>query len=173
MNLAMIDSEAYEVDGVFYGGGRNSFHIGFYDGTAEVFALVFDPNVDEDEPDSEINPNDSWNVSASSGGIKSTASMAVVEAALYSLTISLTPNGANLDYAFSLTSNTSGSSSGTLNGLGSAAISQMRIGIDPLAGEYGTNHLVFDGITAAVPEPSSLLLLGAAAGTIALRRRRI
>jgi hypothetical protein len=172
LNFAMIDSKSFEFGGAFFGGERNSFQVGFYDGVYEVFSLVFDPNVDPDEPNAELNPNDTWNVSASSGGIKSTASMAILESQVYGLKLSLVPNGANLDYRFSLTGNNTLSSSGSLGGLAMAEINELRVGIDPLGDQYGTNHLVFEGATEVIPEPSSLFLLAAAAGGMALRRRR-
>jgi hypothetical protein len=172
MRLAINDSEAFEIDGDFFGAERNSFQVGFFDGDAEIFSLFFDPNVDPDEPNAQLNPNDSWNVSASSGGIKSSASMAVLESQLYLLNITLTPNGSNLDYFFSLASTNTLSSSGSLSGLAGASIDEMRVGIEPKNGEYGTNHIIFEGVTAAIPEPSSFLLLTLAAGGLALRRRR-
>jgi len=172
MRMAIIDSDPFEFDGEFYGAERNSFEVGFYDGNNQIFALIFDPNVDFDEPDPLSNQFDTWNVSASSGGIKSTASMAILETQLYTLNVSLTPNGVNLDYFFSLSSTNTLSSGGSLGGLAGFEIDELRIGISPVNGEYGTNHLVFEGVAAAIPEASSFLLLAMAAGGMALRRRR-
>lgn len=175
MNLAIVDSDyGFVIDDITYGEERNTFRVGFFGSdSSEIFALVFDPNAG-----TESGSNTSWNVSASSGGIKSTATMAILESQLYGLTVSLTPNGADLDYAFSLASDlNTANSSGSLTGLASSAINELRVGIDPLNGpngdQYGTNHIVFDGVVAAIPEPSSLLLLAAAAGGMAFRRRRI
>ncbi|MEX1114025.1 MAG: PEP-CTERM sorting domain-containing protein [Akkermansiaceae bacterium] len=174
MNFGIIDSEGFQVDvgGPFFGRERNSFQIAFHNGSAEIFALVFDPN-----PNVGTNPedslNDTWNISASSGGVKSTASMAIFESQFTALAVSLTTNGSNLDYMFSLTSGNTANSSGTFAGLGGFTVDEMRIGIAPESGQYGTNFLYFDGIVAAVPEPSSVFLLAAAAGGLAFRRRRI
>lgn len=178
MNLSIVDSDGFDIDGTIYGEERNTFRVGFFgsgnnSNPYEIFALVFDPN-----PGTESGSNTSWNVSASSGGIKSTAAMAILESQLYGLTVSLTPNGADLDYAFSLATDlNTANSNGSLTGLSSAAINELRVGIDPLNGpngdQYGTNHIVFEGVVAAIPEPSSLMLLAAAAGGMAFRRRRI
>jgi hypothetical protein len=172
MRLDIIDSDPFEFEGDLYGAARNSFEVGFYNGGNQVFALIFDPNVDLEEPDPLINQFDTWNVSASSGGVKSSASMAIFESQLYTMNLTLTPNGADLDYFFSLSSDNALTSSGTLSGLAGFSVDQLRIGITPESGEYGTNHLVFEGIAVAIPEPSSFLLLTLAAGGMALRRRR-
>jgi hypothetical protein len=175
MNFALLDSVGYtdpdDANSPIYGLERNPFEIGFYNGNTEVFSLVFDPNPG---PDSEENPDDTWNVSISSRGVKSLQpSMAIFETQLYALNLSLTPNDSDLNYWFSLTSTNTMSSSGILSGIGGDQITEMRIGIDPdpTSGFYGTNLLVFEGITA-VPEPSSVLLLGSAAACFVLRRRR-
>lgn len=168
MNFALFDSLDFQPE-------RNSFQVGFYDEGSEIFSLVFDPNVDSEEPNALINSNDTWNVSASSGGIKTSASMAVLESQVYGLTISLTPSGSDLDYAFTLTSGNAVSTSGTFSNLDNYAINELRIGIDPTIGNdptLGSNLLVFEGIVAAIPEPSSLFLFALAAGGIAIRRRR-
>lgn len=172
MRLAINDSDPFEFEGDLYGAARNSFEVGFYNGGNQIFSLIFDPNVDPDEPNPLVNEFDTWNVSASSGGVKSSASMAIFESQLYTMNLTLTPNGADIDYFFSLSSDNTPSSSGTLAGLAGFSLDQLRIGITPESGEYGTNHLVFEGIAVAVPEPSSFLLLTMAVGGMALRRRR-
>jgi len=59
-----------------------------------------------------------------------------------------------------------------LTGLASQSIAQLQIGIMETNGAFGTNHLVFEGITAAIPEPSSLMVFGIAGVCLTLRRRR-
>jgi hypothetical protein len=183
MNFGIVDSLGF-IDGVsgeLVGTERNSFQIAFHNGSAEIFALVFDPNPpDPSDPDF-----DSWNVSASSNGVKGAPRMAIYEtlnSPVTSLAVSLTTNGANLDYMFSLDGVNAG---GTFAGLGNFTVGEMRIGIDPALeifengggdpkiDQYGDNYLYFDGIVAAIPEPSSVFLLAAATGCMAFRRRRI
>lgn len=177
MNFAIVDSDAYFGAGI--GTERNSFRIGFKNAGSEVFGLVFTP---EFEGDALLNPADTWSVTASSGGIlrSSTngsgilvnATSAIIEAGPYNLSLSLLPDGADLKYKFTMSSVINAQSfTGKLPGF-TGAIDSLEIGIDPVAGQYGTNHLAFNGIVAIVPEPSSVLLVGVALGGFALRRRR-
>jgi hypothetical protein len=171
MRFALNDSEGFYLDGdpTLYGGQRNSFRISFYDAAYEVFALVFDPNPN---PTALTDTNDSWNVSSSSGGVQTSPTMAVFQDQLYTLNLSLLPRSGNLNYFYSLSSDNTANGQGALTGL-TGQIDSMRIGIDPTAGEYGTNQLMFEGIAATAPEPSSFLLLAVAGSGLILRRRRL
>lgn len=180
MSFSMIDSDPFEIDGTVYGEARNRFNIGFYNVVgAEIFSIVFDPNTDEENPDPLLNPFDTWNVSSSSGGLQTSATMAVIEGGFYTLQLSLRPSAGNLNYNYSLISSVNTqSSTGIHEGVGSGEISEMRVGIWATGGglgsssQLGTNFLAFEGINAAIPEPSSLLLIGFTFGGAALLRKR-
>lgn len=174
MNFTVVDSDPFDIDGVLYGSARNQFSVGFHNTIgAEVFSLVFDPNTDLENPDPLLNAFDTWNVSSSSGGIKTTATMAIIEGGLYSLQLSLVPNAGNLNFSYSLTSSVNTqSANGVVAGLSNAEFTEMRIGIAAADNEFGTNFLAFEGVGAAIPEPSSLLLFSFTFGGLALLRKR-
>lgn len=180
MNFTMVDSEPFDIGGTMYGGERNRFSIGFHNSIgAEMFSLVFDPNIDAENPDPLLNSFDTWNVSSSSGGLQTTATMAVIEGGLYSLQLSLVPNAGNLNFNYSLTSSINTQyANGMVAGLSNAEITELRIGISATddglgnGSQLGTNYLAFEGVGAAIPEPSSLLLFSFTFGGLALLRKR-
>jgi len=171
MKFAISDSAGFTLpdDPTVYGTERNSFRISVYNQSSEVFALVFDP---VSNPDALTDTNDAWNVSSSSGGIQGPTIMAVYESGVYTLGLSLLPSDGNLNYSYSLTGGNTANAHGVLTGV-TGEIDSLRIGIDPLAGQFGTNQMTFYNVATAVPEPSSLLLLASAAGGLVLRRRRL
>ncbi len=176
MNLAIVDSAGFTVDGdpTVYGTERNPFKISFNNTlNQELFAFVFDPVAGE------TSSTDSWSVSWSTGGTKSSLFMGVVEAQLYQLSLNLTPNGAGVNYQVSLSSSNILERSGTVTGLSSSqTVTQMQVGISAVDStvtgtpQLGTNHIVFNDISI-VPEPSSILLLAASTCGLAARRRRV
>lgn len=176
-NFALVDSEGYDVDGTLYGAERNPFQITLRNAAnAELFSVIFDPVAGE-SPDPTASANDAWNVSWSSGGIKSIPIAAVFESALYGLNIQFIPVGSDLNFSLGMNGTNSFSYSGTLTGLASSSVSQVEFGIHAVDSDsvgtpqFGTNHIVFQGITM-VPEPSTAFLAGGAALLLALRRRR-
>jgi hypothetical protein len=171
MRFGINDSAGFTVGENVYGNERNSFSIGFTDSAdSELFSIIFDPV--PGDPDPTFSPGDIWNVSWSSGGNQSIPVMAIYETQLHTLNLTLTPSGADVNFNISLTASNTMSSAGTLIGLSSAEITQLQIGIVEKDGAFGTNHLAFEGITAAIPEPSSFVILGFAGVCLTLRRRR-
>ncbi len=171
MNMGIIDSAGFTVGEDDFGLERNRFRIGFANASgSELFALIFDPV--PGDPDPNFSSNDIWNVSWSSGGNQSIPTMAIYEAQLYALNLQLTPNGADVNFGFSLTGANTVSAGGTLTGLASESIAQLQIGISETNDAFGTNHIVFEGITAAIPEPSSFVILALSGVCLVLRRRR-
>lgn len=180
MRFSMTDSLPFDFDGVMYGGERNKFTVGFHTSTgAELFGLAFDPNIDLENPDPVTNLNNTWNVSSSSAGVQSAATMAIIESSPYLLRVSLTPKAGDLNFSYSLSnSQYNRSASGVLVGLTPIEISELRIGItatdDGLGNgpQFGTNFLTFGGAGAAIPEPSSLLLFSLTVGGLTFLRKR-
>lgn len=180
LNFTITDSSPFEFEGVMYGAERNRFSIGFHNaGGDEVFSLIFDPNVDFENPDPVTNPANDWNVSSSSYGVQTAATMAVVEGGLVSLHMHLRPIGGILTFYYALTApGSTPSVQGTLPGLIDQDFAELRVGMtttdDGLGnGEsFGTNFLTFEGVVVTIPEPSSLLLCSLALGGFVLRRKR-
>jgi hypothetical protein len=179
IGFALADSIPFDVDGTFYGAERNRFDIGFFNASGdEILSVMFDPNVDFENPDPLTNLFDTWNVSTSSGGVQTSATMAVIEGAFYSMHLLLLPVAGNMNLSYSMTGSNTQSSSRVLTGLGNEAITQMRVGItgtDAGGGngnQFGTNFIAFNGIAATIPEPSSILLCSITLGGLVLRRRR-
>lgn len=180
MQFAMFDSEPFEYENVLFGAERNQFTLGFYNTNGEeLLSVMFDPNVDFENPDSVENKFDSWNISTSSNGIPTgPATMAVFETSVYSLNLLMRPEAGNMKFSYSLVGTNTQSANGVLLGLGSEAITEMRLGITATdAGngngdQFGTNFLAVLGTAAVVPEPSSLLLCSITLGGLVLRRRR-
>lgn len=171
MNFAIGDSTGFylDEDPVLYGTKRNPFKISFYDQAYEVFSLVFEPNIN---PTAVFDTNDTWNFSSSSGGTPTADLGAVFEDQLYNFRLSILPKNGNFDYFYSVTSGDSRQNGqGILTGL-TGKIDELRIGIDATEGEFGTNQLLFEGITAAVPEPSTCFLALITAGGMMFRRLR-
>lgn len=178
MIFTLVDSDPYDVEGTLYGSERNRFAVGLLNPSgAEIFSLIFEPNIDPENPDPLTNPLDTWNISASSGGIQTTAAMAVLEGGLYTLQLSLAPKGSDMNFGYSLVSalNTQ-SARGVIEGLTDIEISELRIGMtaidDGLGEQFGTNFLAFERVDAAIPEPSSLLLVSFTCGAFAFFRKR-
>jgi hypothetical protein len=180
LNFTITDSSPFEFEGVMYGAERNRFSIGFHNaGGDEVFSLIFDPNVDLVNPDPVLNPANDWNVSSSSYGVQTTATMAVVEGGNYSLSMYLLPIDGVLNFFYALTAPGSAPTvRGTLPGLTDQDFAKLRVGMtatdDGLGnGEsFGTNFLAFQSVVVTIPEPSSLLLCSVALGGLVLRRKR-
>jgi hypothetical protein len=172
INFAIADSVGFDIDGTTYGTERNSFRISFNNSAGgEVFGLLFEPlpvelNLPED-------PGNSWNVSSSAPGYTFAPSMRIFDSAFYTLNLSLMPEAGNLKFNYTLDNISYQRSSGVLTGFANEQIiTEMQIGINNLDGQFGTNSLIFQGTQVAVPEPSSLLLTGAAIGGLVFRRRR-
>ena len=179
MNFAFADSDPFDIDGTLFGAERNRFDIGFFNASGdEILSVMFDPNVDFENPDPLTNLFDSWNVSTSSGGVQTSATMAVTEGALYSMHLVLRPVAGNMNLSYSIRGSNTQSSSSVLTGLGNEAITQMRVGITATdagggnGNQFGTNFVAFNSIVATIPEPSSFLLCGITLGGLVLRRRR-
>lgn len=180
MQFAMFDSEPFEYENVLVGAERNRFSFGFYNSSGvELLSVMFDPNVDYENPDPLTNYFDTWNVSTSSNGIPTgSATMAVFETSVYSLNLLMRPEAGNMKFSYSLVGTNTQSANGVLLGLGNEAITEMRLGITATdAGngngdQFGTNFLAVLGTAAVVPEPSSLLLCSITLGGLVLRRRR-
>jgi hypothetical protein len=180
LNFTITDSSPFEIDGVEYGAERNRFSIGFHNTAgAEVFSLIFDPNVDPEGRDPVTYAANDWNVSSSSYGVQTTATMAAVEGGLYSLRMYLLPVAGNLNFFYSLTA--AGSTptvKGTLPGLTNQDFAELRVGMTTTdnglgnGASFGTNFLAFESLVVTVPEPSSLLLCSLALGGLVLRRTR-
>lgn len=184
IQFAMIDSVPFDDGtGTLYGAERNRFSIGFYNSSGlELLSLMFDPNVDTENPDPVANGFDSWNVSTSSNGIQTGPTMAVYENSVYSLNLVMRPVAGNMNFNYSLLGTNTQSAGGVLTGLGDETITEMRMGITATdagngnGNQLGTNYLAFTGtavtVPAAVPEPSSLMFFSCTLGGLALRRRR-
>jgi len=187
MNFAINDSTGFDPNGIgygepgfdgsgiIYGQERNSFRIGLHNTLDdEFFALVFDPVVGDPDPNASL--DDVWNVSWSTGGVKSTV-MAIYESQLYSLTMSFIPDGDDVDFSFSVAGLNTATTGGTLIGLSDEEITEIQVGISPTyssvteSQQLGTNHIVFNNIVA-IPEPSSLILAGSGVMALTVRRRR-
>lgn len=177
VNFALVDSEGFEVDGIIYGSERNPFEITLRNAAnAELFSLIFDPVLGESS-DPTASPDDLWNVSWSSGGVKSLPIAAIYEASMYGLNLQFNPNGSNVEFNLGLNGINSFSYSDTLNGMSSEQITRIEFGIHAVTSEavgspqFGTNHIVFEGLSV-VPEPSVTLLTGGALFVMTMRRRR-
>jgi hypothetical protein len=187
MNFALIDSSGFDENGIgygepgfnasgtIYGQERNSFRIGLHNAAdGEYFSLIFDPVAGD--PDPTVSPDDAWNVSWSTGGVKTTV-MAVFESQLYGLTMNVVPNGDDVNFSFSLAGTNTATTGGTLIGMSDEEITQLQIGISPTyssvtaSPQLGTNLIIFNGV-AAIPEPSSLALACCGLMTLLVRRRR-
>lgn len=187
MNFAINDSTGFDTNGIGYGEPgfdgsgtvygleRNSFRIGLHNAADdEFFALVFDPVIAD--PDPNASTDDVWNVSWSTGGLKSTV-MAIYESQLYGLSMTFNPDGDDVDFSFSITGINTATTGGTLVGLSDEEITDLQIGIMPTyssvtdSPQLGTNLLVFNDIVA-IPEPSAFALAGFGAFAFLTRRRR-
>jgi hypothetical protein len=170
MRFSIVDSVGWEDDGVMYGTERNTFRLGFQNAGSEVFSLVFVPN--SGAPDPEFPLGNTLNVFTSiNGALSADPLMAIYADQLHDLQVSLLPDGnGNLNYSFSLAAGTTQTRSGVI--ADANEIDEFQVGILPTNGQYGDNHLAFGNITATIPEPSSLVLIGTALGGFALRRRR-
>lgn len=176
-NFAIIDSEGFDVDGTLYGTERNPFQITLRNAAnAELFSLIFDP-VQGESSDPTASSTDAWNVAWSTGGVKSLPIAAIFEASMYGLNLQFNPNGSNVGFTLSLDGTNGFSYSNTLSGLSDEQIARIEFGIHAVDSDttgtpqFGTNHIVFDGL-AAIPEPSLGLLTGSAVLVLAMRRRR-
>lgn len=187
MNFAINDSTGFDSNGIgygepgfdgsgtIYGQERNSFRIGLHNAlNEEFFALVFDPVVGD--PDPNASPDDAWNVSWSTGGVKTTV-MGIYESQLHTLTMSFSPDGDDVDFSFSIAGLNTATTGGTLTGLSDEEITEIQVGISPTyssvtdSQQLGTNHLVFNNLVV-IPEPSSLMLAGSGVMALMVRRRR-
>lgn len=176
-NFAIVDSEGFDVDGTLYGTERNPFQITLRNAAnAELFSLIFDPVLGEN-PDPTASSTDAWNVAWSTGGVKSLPIAAIFEAAIYGFNLQFNPDGSNVGFTLTVNGTNSFSYSNSLSGLAEEQIARIEFGISAVESEatgtpqFGTNHIVFEGI-AAIPEPSLGLLTGSAVLVLAMRRRR-
>lgn len=187
MNFAINDSTGFDANGIgygevgfdgsgaVYGQERNSFRIGLHNAVgAEFFALVFDPVAGD--PDPNVSPDDTWNISWSTGGVKTTV-MGIYESQLHQLTMTFNPDGDDVDFSFSVTGSNTATTGGTLVGLADEEITELQVGISPiysdvtLTPQFGTNHIVFNDVVA-IPEPTSMILAGSGLLALLARRRR-
>jgi len=166
MTFAFADSDDF-------GPNRSQFTIGFYDGTTEFFSLVFRPVLNEvispDYPEGE----GLWTVFTSTGGVISESSigLAAQTGQPYLFNFSSTSDGT---YNYSVGSSLlTFSGEGLLDDLAGSSITELRVGMALEDGqdEFGSNVIIFNGITA-IPEPSGLLLATSGALAAIFRRRR-
>ncbi|MFM7181396.1 MAG: PEP-CTERM sorting domain-containing protein [Verrucomicrobiales bacterium] len=178
-NFLIVDSSGASVPGGF--DERNNYSISLYDGATELFTVSFAAFPHAFETDAGLATDNAWELSfGSSAGISNYtgANWGVYEydelagEGLYTFSVTFTDAGSgNVNFSATVAGTFSNTWTGTLAGLGSASITQIRFGSN-----LGTESAWGDGVMgisglSIVPEPSSALLVGLA-GLGFLRRRR-
>ncbi len=148
---------------------RNDFFIGLLDTSGNNLATI---NFLANPPlstDPLVEP--SWNIAINTNP----AFLAVFDNALYNVLFSFTANGADVDYNITISDNLATpnvfSSNGSITGVSSETIGNLRLGVSQGSTAYGDNHMGVTGINL-VPEPTTALLAAFGAFGLLIRRRR-
>ncbi|RYD32594.1 MAG: hypothetical protein EOP86_15330 [Verrucomicrobiaceae bacterium] len=163
VDFALVNSDDADPGSFFE--ADDSFTIGLAGTNGFSYALSLIPTGAED-----IREILSTN-STDTGGIQTSD---YANPAFYSLSISFTANGADLDYVALITGSTSGSFTGTIPGAAASQLTAFGIGFDatsPDPADAGSNFLLVDNF-AFVPEAGTAALSLMAIGALGLRRRR-
>jgi hypothetical protein len=165
-NFTIVDSSDTYPD-------RDTFAVSLYNGSGNLFKILFTPNSQTGTPDSD--PNAQWNLSYVAGaGPTVSLTQGVLEGGTYSLSLLLSPNGSSTNFNLTVSGGTTANRTGTIAVNPSSATTNFGVLWTPTSGpsNAGSNYFLFDNL-AVVPEvSSSLLFCFTGLGLVARRKRR-